>query len=677
MNDQKYNELLIDYVEGLLSDDQAQEVREFAASSPERAQQLTVLQEGMLFALHTTLYEPPASLDEKILAMARDIHPVPAQPPFVEEQATMGWLERLFAMPSFKPVMAFCTIVLVVGAVFVTQKNMNKFAVLRPSDQAKSERQAIGTTPTAPVARLSAPGKTKPTIRKKMDSLADDRQAVAPPRVSQHNLQKVPTKPEGFAPNKAFAPTPPAARQAPEMEDKPIVGATRQQTGTWKRRKARRIRSRKQRTRYARGTSLSKGSPARRKSRYLRYKRKRLRRQYRRRRSRLSRKLEGSSYKRGRVRQRSRRARYKRRPLRRKYRRRRGRLLGKSQDAGDKQKRTRRERSRYGYKSRRARGNRHRRRKKRTSLREQARGGKAVERRSDDTSSDPQGDSLRKKEISTARRRRRSRTGRPSVSPFGGRARAAKRRRGSEHRAGRPSLPSSGGRAHSVHELSGGAVKDAPKKAKVTPRKVPAPVVAKAPMYAPPPPAVTSKSRSPVLRGTSGVDSTASDMPRRKSPSAERSTTTVRGPLVQAAPSRQPQQPMKKSKSKAETKKSNVLSFELLMKRGQSNQRLYEKRRRSRYFARALADYQRSLQLARRSRRTSAIRRASFSLGLLFLRAGNVVQAKRHFRDYIRTFPRHQQAQAASRVALRFANAGYSQQARYFYKKAGKKTTDR
>ena len=117
MNKQKFDDLLIDYVEGSLPEEEAELVRRHAEESEAFAKEFAELKQTLRIArYYLDLVEPPAELDQQIITTAREAFAERA----ISSQASQepNWLQRLFALPSFKPAVAFMTVLFVVGSVY-------------------------------------------------------------------------------------------------------------------------------------------------------------------------------------------------------------------------------------------------------------------------------------------------------------------------------------------------------------------------------------------------------------------------------------------------------------------------------------------------------------------------------------------------------------------------------
>lgn len=128
MNEQQFDILLLDYVEGALPDDVAEEMRLYAETHPEAEAMLASLKLDMVWAQAALEpVEPPSSLNLSILQAAQQAldASAPAMPVVEEEEVPQGWFARLFAMPGFQPALGFATVLLVVGAVFFVNRGKN------------------------------------------------------------------------------------------------------------------------------------------------------------------------------------------------------------------------------------------------------------------------------------------------------------------------------------------------------------------------------------------------------------------------------------------------------------------------------------------------------------------------------------------------------------------------
>lgn len=255
MNEQQFDHLLLDYVDGSLSSEKEREqVRLYAASSPEATQQLDRLQKSVrLIRSQVALVEPPASLDQAILQMAQQTAKntqrsvasaslQPAQPQRtsgLEEDATwVPWFARWWTFPSFKPLVAFCTVCLVVGSVFVLVQPMMKQRSLweQPQQDAPSSGSGLARKSPVPVVTPSIPSQDATTPQSKATeresqavsrspsaSRVEEKVTQAPNSPSYEAVRKQETKKVSEDPEQTsarepmpFAPPPPPARAAPE-----------------------------------------------------------------------------------------------------------------------------------------------------------------------------------------------------------------------------------------------------------------------------------------------------------------------------------------------------------------------------------------------------------------------------------------------------------------------------
>ncbi|TNE43236.1 MAG: hypothetical protein EP343_34070 [Deltaproteobacteria bacterium] len=198
MNEQQFDILLLDYVEGALPSDVAEEMRLYAEAHPEAHALVESLREDLVWAQSVMdMVEPPASLNASILQAAQKAleDSAPAIPEVEESDAPLGWWAKLFLMPSFRPALGFAVVFLVVGAVFVANRNQG---LLNNAPVSFKKRELKGLPSGAPVptaAKAPAPrtaGKKKPEISSQMKG--DLRQSATGGDVTAQNAKPEPEK---------------------------------------------------------------------------------------------------------------------------------------------------------------------------------------------------------------------------------------------------------------------------------------------------------------------------------------------------------------------------------------------------------------------------------------------------------------------------------------------------
>lgn len=230
MNNDTFENLLLDYVEGLLPEDVAEAMRLHAQTNPDCAEQLVALEDSMrlsrrLFAQEDWL-EPPASLDRNILQMAEQTaaKKVPAVP-VVDDVESQPWWAKLFAMPSFQPVLAFCTLTLLVGGLWIASRGTYAPPLLKTSGNRSYQRVAPKGGDTLaqrnrPLEDRFRKDSVAAAKAKRDDNIQKDEAASGDvvPTVRQQKLKKVSSKSKGtdkkFRLKKRFA-TPPPGGDAP------------------------------------------------------------------------------------------------------------------------------------------------------------------------------------------------------------------------------------------------------------------------------------------------------------------------------------------------------------------------------------------------------------------------------------------------------------------------------
>ncbi len=169
MNEQQFDILLLDYVEGALPSNVAEEMRLYAEAHPEAHALVESLREDLTWARSVMeMVEPPSSLSASILQAAQNALDVsaPAIPKVEESDASFGWWAKLFLMPSFRPALGFAVVFLVVGAVFVANRNQG---LLHNAPVSFQKRELKGlpsgapapTTAMAPAPRTTGKKKTE------------------------------------------------------------------------------------------------------------------------------------------------------------------------------------------------------------------------------------------------------------------------------------------------------------------------------------------------------------------------------------------------------------------------------------------------------------------------------------------------------------------------------------
>lgn len=249
MNEQQFDHLLLDYVDGTLAAEERERVDVYLVSSPEASQQLTELQKSIrLVRSHLSLVEPSASLDQSILRAAQQavVPSVVSRKSTVLEQDPISspWWMRLFSSPSFKPVVAFCTVFLVVGSVFLVarQQELRSPAMhdktyqhqppsvtgvpvtSTPAASAKSSEKAPAPVLQMPVPQASP--RQEPVIQPSSPRMAPEETSVVvksppPDSVRKRKPKKVSDRFASDEPEMRFAPPPPGRQPAviPESGD--------------------------------------------------------------------------------------------------------------------------------------------------------------------------------------------------------------------------------------------------------------------------------------------------------------------------------------------------------------------------------------------------------------------------------------------------------------------------
>ncbi len=163
MNNETFENLLLDYVEGTLPDDVAAAMKRHAEAHPDCAASLDALEGDMrlsraLFSKDCWV-EPSSTLDRSILRQAEQAvaHKVPERVA-LEDSETLSWWARLLAVPSFQPVLAFCTVTLLVGGLWLASRGKNLPSLMQPKENAsyKAERPSIKSSSKLAQRRLDS-----------------------------------------------------------------------------------------------------------------------------------------------------------------------------------------------------------------------------------------------------------------------------------------------------------------------------------------------------------------------------------------------------------------------------------------------------------------------------------------------------------------------------------------
>ncbi|TNE47766.1 MAG: hypothetical protein EP343_18460 [Deltaproteobacteria bacterium] len=163
MNNETFENLLLDYVEGTLPDDVVAAMKRHAEAHPDCAASLDALEGDMRFS--RTVFskdrwaEPPSSLDRSILQQAEQaVYDKVPERPVVEEHETLSWWARLLAIPSFQPVLAFCTVTLLVGGLWLASRGKHLPSLMQPKENAsyKAESPSVKSSPKLAQRRLDA-----------------------------------------------------------------------------------------------------------------------------------------------------------------------------------------------------------------------------------------------------------------------------------------------------------------------------------------------------------------------------------------------------------------------------------------------------------------------------------------------------------------------------------------